>query len=442
MRNFGSRHGGARRIEPASGLMSLPESAAVEVNQQQRERARTRLGRFGLSVGLVAIGAVLASVALHGSKPASPAKAVPLGMATVDRRDLVETRSYTGVLSYPARGNVGLNGPGTVTSLPRNGQILDEGASVAGVDDHPIGVLFGTTSLYRTLKLANPTSAELAAQAAEANLLSAEATLSQASRPSKAEGATSPSARAASVAQADVGVDQARDRLTLTQQTLEQARTPQHGPDVALVAREMEALGYYQGSGDSWNAALEDAVRAWQQHIGAVPTGEIDPDDVLVTRGPARVSGVHGQPGSAPSEVTFSLDALTRLATFRIKNGTPAALVPGRHVTLSAAGRTTSGRVTSVTTSHQVATVRVTFAQSSRLARVASSQVSMKVTIAEHRDVLTVPTQALLALASGGYALQLPGGRLLAVRTGLVQAGDIEVSGRGVHAGLKVVSVS
>jgi hypothetical protein len=65
----------------------------------------------------------------------------------------------------------------------------------------------------------------------------------------------------------------------------------------------------------------------------------------------------------------------------------------------------------------------------------------MSVTTADRRNVLTVPTQALLALASGGYALQLPDGRLVAVRTGIVQGGDIEVSGRGVRRGLRVVSV-
>jgi hypothetical protein len=94
-----------------------------------------------------------------------------------------------------------------------------------------------------------------------------------------------------------------------------------------------------------------------------------------------------------------------------------------------------------VNTSDRSAIVQVAFDQSSKLARTGSTRVTMSVTTADRRNVLTVPTQALLALASGGYALQLPDGRLVAVRSGIVQGGDIEVSGRGVRRGLRVVSV-
>jgi hypothetical protein len=402
---------------------------------------KSRLGLLVLGVCLVAVGAGLTSLVIHGGKRAAPAKALPLGTTTVGLGDLVQTQRYTGVLSHPSRGSVSLSGSGTVTSVPRDGQILREGTSVASVDDHRIGVLFGRTSLYRTLRSETPTDAQLAVQVAQANLLAAQATLSQASRSSKAKRASAP-AHHASVVQAQVSVDEARDRLASAEGALRKAQTPQQGPDVALVAGDMTALGYYHGSADGWNASLEDAVRMWQEHIGAAHTGEIDPDDVLVVGGPARVSDVRGQLGSSPSAVTFSLDSLSRVATFKIHNGAPAALAPGRHVMLSAAGDTTTARVTSVKTSHQIATVEVAIDQSSRLARIGSSQVAMTVTIADRRNVLIVPTQALLALASGGYALQLPTGRLLAVRTGIVQAGDIEVSGQGVHQGLRVVSVT
>jgi hypothetical protein len=436
MKILGLGHVGAMRVEHSGAGASSP----AEGDRQQRH-ARPRLGLVALGVCLVAIGAVLASVVIRGGKRAVPAKAVPLSTTTVDQGDLVETRRYHGVLGYPSRGSVSLSGSGTVTSLPRDGQILSEGTSVAGVDDRAIGALFGRTSLYRTLRSANPAGAELAAQVAQANLLAAQATLSQATRSSKA-GRASSAVHQASVIQAQVGVDEARDRLDTAQQALRQAQTPQQGPDVALVAADMTKLGYYHGSGSSWNAELEDAVRTWQEHIGATPTGEIDPNDVLVVKGPARVSEVRGQLGSAPAAVTFSLDSLARRATFKIHNGAPGALAPGRHVTLSAAGDIATGRVMRVETSHQIATVQVAIDRSSRLDRVGSSQVSMTVTIADRHNVLTVPTQALLALASGGYALQLPAGRLLAVRTGIVQAGDIEISGPGVHAGLRVVSVT
>ncbi len=404
----------------------------------------TRLSRLGLlafAIGLVAIGAVAASLIVHGGSRGAAAKPVPLGTATVRLGNLIKTQRYTGVLSYPSRGSVGLSGAGTVTSLPHVGQIMTRGGSAAGVDDRSIGVLFGRTSLYRTLELADPAGAQLAVQVAQANLLAAEANLSAASQPSKARAPSLP-AHAASVDQAQVNVAEARARLLTAEQVLRGLQTPQRGPDVTLVADNMTALGYYHGPSDSWSAALGDAVREWQLHIGATPTGDINPDDVLVLAGPARVSSVEGELGAAPSAVTLAFGSLSRVATFTIHNGTPAALTVGAHVRLSAADERAVGRVASVKTSHRVATVVVSFAQSARLARIGSTQVAMSLTIADQRNVLTVPTQALLALASGGYALQLPSGRLVAVHTSTVQGGRIEVAGAGVHAGMTVVSVT
>ena len=402
---------------------------------------RSRLGRLALAACLVLIGAGVATLVVHGSgSGVVAAKAVPLGTATVHRGDLIEVQRYRGELSFPPRAGVTLSGPGTVTSLPHVGQILSDGASVAGVDDRPIGVLFGRTPLYRRLGAADSTGAQLAVSVAQANLLGAEASLSQAGRRSGA--AASSSSRAASTAQAEVGVDEARARLRGAQQALQSALTPQRGPDVALIAANMTALGYYRGAVDGWNLELEDAVKQWQERIGATPSGDIDPDDVLVVAGAARVSAVRGELGGAPAAVTISLSSLSRVATFRLRSGVPGTLVPGRRVKLSAGGDTVAGRVASVKASHRSTTVQVAFDQSSALARVVSTRVTMSVTTADLGNVLTVPTQALLALASGGYALQLAGGRLLAVRTGIVQGGDIEVSGAGVHQGLRVVSVT
>ena len=163
---------------------------------------------------------------------------------------------------------------------------------------------------------------------------------------------------------------------------------------------------------------------------------------MLVVSGAARVSGVQGALGDAPSAVTISLSSPSRVATFRLLNGVPAVLARGRRVRISASGAAATGRVTSVNTNHGSAIVQAAFDQSSALAHIGSAVVTMAVTTADRRNVLTVPTQALLALASVRIRASAPDGRLLAVRTGIVQGGDIEVSGRGVHAGLRVVSVT
>ena len=49
---------------------------------------------------------------------------------------------------------------------------------------------------------------------------------------------------------------------------------------------------------------------------------------------------------------------------------------------------------------------------------------------AERRDVLAVPVTALLALAEGGYAVELEDGRLVRVEPGLYAEGLVEVTGK------------
>jgi multidrug efflux pump subunit AcrA (membrane-fusion protein) len=60
------------------------------------------------------------------------------------------------------------------------------------------------------------------------------------------------------------------------------------------------------------------------------------------------------------------------------------------------------------------------------------------------RDVLTVPVSALLAVAGGGYAVDVvanDGSRtLVPVDTGLFADGYVEVRGGGLRAGMKVVA--
>jgi hypothetical protein len=67
--------------------------------------------------------------------------------------------------------------------------------------------------------------------------------------------------------------------------------------------------------------------------------------------------------------------------------------------------------------------------------------VTVAFTASERTEVLTVPVAALLALAEGGYGLQVVDGaatRYVGVETGLFADGRVEVSGGGITAGTKV----
>ena len=71
-----------------------------------------------------------------------------------------------------------------------------------------------------------------------------------------------------------------------------------------------------------------------------------------------------------------------------------------------------------------------------------SAPVQVQFSTRTRKGVLAVPVGALLALSGGGYAVQLPGGRLVAVRTGLFAKGQVEITGAGIGPGTKVVTTS
>ena len=75
----------------------------------------------------------------------------PLPTVPVTRGDLVSSVQQPGQLGYA--GNYLLVGhrAGTITALPRVGQVIDRGQQVYAVDQRPIPLLFGAIPLYRML---------------------------------------------------------------------------------------------------------------------------------------------------------------------------------------------------------------------------------------------------------------------------------------------------
>ena len=67
----------------------------------------------------------------------------------------------------------------------------------------------------------------------------------------------------------------------------------------------------------------------------------------------------------------------------------------------------------------------------------------MSLTTQSAAGVLAAPISALLALAGGGYAVEVvgPGGthHLVGVTTGIFTGSQVQVSGQGIEAGTRVV---
>ena len=76
------------------------------------------------------------------------------------------------------------------------------------------------------------------------------------------------------------------------------------------------------------------------------------------------------------------------------------------------------------------------------LEKLDTAPVQVHFTTTTRHNVLAVPVTALVALHEGGYALQRTDGTLVAVTTGLFAGGQVEVSGNGVTAGMRVETAS
>lgn len=107
---------------------------------------------------IVAIAVVVAIVLLtrspsNSGKPA--ADTTSGGAATVQRRNLVETDTESGTLSYAGSQTIYNRLTGTTTWLPSVGQVIHPGQQLFSIDNQPVILMNGSTPAYRDLSAAD-----------------------------------------------------------------------------------------------------------------------------------------------------------------------------------------------------------------------------------------------------------------------------------------------
>lgn len=363
-------------------------------------RVRPRGGRLGLMAVVLIVGAVLAAVTVvHGgsgrSRGAPARAAISGGGVSVRWRNLVATDTESGTLSYADPQTVYNRLPGTVTWLPRPGQEIRPGGVLYRVDNAPVLLLSGATPAYRVLS------------------------------------------------GADVS-----------------------GPDVRELNVNLERLGF-AGAGLSddveWQAATTIGVERLQQKLGEEVTGALALGQVVFLPGPQLVASTGTSVGSSAGGgpilqttsarlvVTVDLDA----------NAQREAAVGGRVTVEMPAGNVIAGRITAVSRiarsspgggggsgqgggggATSAVPVTIAFSGHHRSAGLDQAAVSVNFVSERARHVLSVPVTALVATPGGHYALQeaAPPHTLIAVNPGLFAAGEVQVSGPGVHPGLEVTN--
>jgi len=347
-------------------------------------------------------GAAAGLVLAFGSGAKGPAadSALPPATAQVRRTTLVETKTVPGTLGYGEAVPVNATGPGLVTWIAPVGSTVKRGETLFKVDERRVVVLYGSSPLYRRL------------------------------------------------------------------------RPGTHGRDVHQLERNLAALGYTGFTvDDTFTSGTATAVRTWQANIRLPKTGTVELGQVVFTPGPVRVAEhiarvgdtIRRESGEGGVPV-LSYTGTTRLVSVELKVADRPLAATGRTVTVTVPGRRpVRGRIarvgtaitaqgatsdegttpegTNASTADAVFEVTVTIADQKALGPFDAAPVDADFVSSKREGVLALPVTALLALPKGGFGVEVIDGastRIVPVRTGMFAAGQVEVSGKGITAGIWV----
>lgn len=400
----------------------------------RRARRRTAAVAAVAAVVVAAVGGGVIAWQSHDAKSAGTGTdSARVATTAVVRTDLSDAKTLDGTLGYgPARTLKG-TGDGTVTWLPATGATVTRGRQLYRLDDRPVALFYGTTPLFRTLDTRGMVGGDVKVVADNLVRLGYDI----GSQPTPGTWVTSQAA----------STPPAPDPSTST------STSPAPAPSATA---STAAVRVKSGDG-TLTASLINAIKRWQRHVGMPPTGVLGPGDVVVLPGKVRISTVEAQPGDPAAEPLLSITASGKKVTVQIDPTDIGSIRSGDTVTVALPDASTvHGTVTSVGrvvqggserdggagTDPAQLTVAVSLDDTAAVRRLDSAPVRVTFTQRTRKGVLAVPVGALLALREGGYAVQQPGGRLIAVKTGLFAKGMVEISGAGLSAGLKVVTTS
>jgi peptidoglycan hydrolase-like protein with peptidoglycan-binding domain len=312
--------------------------------------------------------------------------------ATVERRDLVQEETVDGTLGYSDVETLYAQGTGTVTALRKPGSVVGRGQALYWLAGKPVTLMYGEVPMWRRLDASSEDGRDI--RELEWNLVA-------------------------------LGYD----------------------PD-----RDIEIDG-------EWDWATTAAVKRWQEDRGLEETGAVEPGQVVFLPGPRRVGqltttvGALLQPGGEVMEtsstkrlVTVDLEADQQSL---VSQGEPAIveLPDGRSIdgTIATVGKVAESQTDPETGEQSDPTIpiRIRLAPGAKSGSLDETPVDVSLEKERAKNALTVPVSALVALAEGGYAVEVVTAsgstRLLRVEPGMYADSIVEISGEGIEEGMKVV---
>lgn len=234
------------------------------------------------------------------------------------------------------------------------------------------------------------------------------------------------------------------------------------GPDIGQLERSLQALGFWVDAvapDDHWDRDTTEAVQRLQTSLGTDDDGTIDLGEVVFLPGPIRVTEVLADLGSTVRQETrvLTVTSTDRQVTVELEADRQAIVAPDVAVTVELPdGVRTAGTIADIATvataaagstapAGAVPTITVTIRLNDPGASGLLDGAPVLVSIVRERreDVLAVPVSALLALAEGGYAVEMVDGsaptHLIGVEIGLFEDGFVEVRSAELREGARVV---
>jgi peptidoglycan hydrolase-like protein with peptidoglycan-binding domain len=334
-----------------------------------------------LTAGAAAAAAVVAGMPEAESGTGS-AGTTTTATADVTKETLVDQEDHEGSLGYGDATAIVNRLTGTVTRLPKTDAVLKRGQALYRLDNRPVVLLYGSLPAYRDLA---------------------------------------------------PGVE---------------------GQDVKQFEKNLWALGYRGFTvDDEYTSATADAVEEWQDDLGLSETGRVELGRVVYQPGQVRVDTLTASAGAAVQRdgEILKVTGTDRVATVDLEMSDQRLARKGAAVRVTLPdGKEAAGKISEIDTSVQeaespmeddttVLNLTITFGKAP--AGLDEAAVTVSFESGKRENVLTVPVHALLALAEGGYGVEVVDGaarRIVAVETGLFAGGRVEVSGGGLTEGMKV----
>ncbi len=326
---------------------------------------------------------------IHPAAPV-PAPAASVALQQVVQGPVSSQEEVSGTVQFVSAAG-GADQPvineahGVLTAVPAIGQVISQGQALFGVDGRPVILLLGPVPSYRTLM---PGSI---------------------------------------------------------------------GQDVQQLNTDLASLGYGAPAGsNAFGDATAAALKGLQAQDGLPATGELPLGQALFLPAAVRVAAVEPSLGAsvAPGESILKTTSTSQEVVAQIDPSQAQELQAGQSAAITFAnGSTVPGTIRSVAKvaassgpgSAPTVEVDITPAKASALAGLDNASVQVAITTASVPQALAVPVTALLAQASGGYAVEAVAAdgthSLVPVRLGIFDdaAGLVQVTGPGLAAGQEVV---